>query len=72
MSTIVQLREKISDGLDETLASVYCADAAGVAVQKTRYLKAVESFEKIFSQRDGLSLFSAPGRTCLLYTSRCV
>ncbi len=63
MSTIVQLREKISDGLDETLASVYCADAAGVEVQKTRYLKAVESFEKIFSQRDGLSLFSAPGRT---------
>ena len=63
MSTILQLREKISGGLDETLASVYCADSAGVAVQKTRYLKAVESFEKIFSQREGLSLFSAPGRT---------
>ena len=63
MSTILQLREKISGGLDETLASVYCADSAGVAAQKTRYLKAVESFEKIFSQREGLSLFSAPGRT---------
>ena len=63
MSTILQLREKISGGLDETLASVYCADSAGVAAQKIRYLKAVESFEKIFSQREGLSLFSAPGRT---------
>ena len=63
MSTILQLREKISGGLDETLASVYCANSAGVAAQKIRYLKAVESFEKIFSQREGLSLFSAPGRT---------
>ena len=63
MSTILQLREKISGGLDETLASVYCADSAGVAAQKIRYLKAVESFEKIFSQKEGLSLFSAPGRT---------
>ena len=64
MSTITELRQQIDrGGLDGTFASVYCADAAGVAVQKVRYLKAIDRFESLFSQKDGLFLFSAPGRT---------
>ena len=58
MSTITELRQQIDrGGLDGTFASVYCADAAGVAVQKVRYLKAIDRFESLFSQKDGLFLF---------------
>ncbi|MDD6175440.1 MAG: galactokinase family protein [Firmicutes bacterium] len=64
MSTISQLRGQIAGGsLDDTLMSLYCTDADGAAVQKARYLEAIRQFEGMFSQRDGLAIFSAPGRT---------
>ena len=64
MSTLSQLREQLNrGGFDGTLASVYCTDTAGVAVQKVRYAGAIDSFAAIFPERDEISLFSAPGRT---------
>ncbi len=46
---------------DERLAELYGKD--NVAMQKQRYIKAVESFCEIYGDRDNIVIFSAPGRT---------
>ncbi len=46
---------------DERLKELYGEE--NIAAQKTRYIKAIESFCKLYGDRDNLVIFSAPGRT---------
>ncbi len=46
---------------ENTLAKLYGENA--VKMQSERYAEAVKSFEDIYGQRDGIRIFSAPGRT---------
>ena len=45
----------------ERLSELYGKE--NVAIQKTRYIKAVEKFDELYGERDNLVIFSAPGRT---------
>ena len=54
--------EKIAEGaLDELLTVLYGTE--GVLAQKERYAKAKEAFTALYGKREGLRVFSAPGRT---------
>ncbi len=46
---------------DERLKELYGEE--NIAAQKTRYIKAIESFCELYGDRDNLVIFSAPGRT---------
>lgn len=62
MYTDAELKEKIMGGaLDETLIRLY--GAAHLEAQKARYYDAVDEFVDFFGVTEGLSIFSAPGRT---------
>ena len=50
-----------SGSLDETLATLYGADA--LENQRKRYLQAVESFTELYTERKEFSIFSSHGRT---------
>lgn len=64
MYTTVEYRKKIEDGcLDNSFAALYWADAASVQAQKTRYLHALEEFEKVYGEGRSVEIYSAPGRT---------
>ena len=57
---ITEIKEKIANGgQDKDFAMLY----DDVAAARTRFLEAVGEFEKLFPERDGIRLFSAPGRT---------
>lgn len=56
-----QLKEKIAQGeFDGVFARLAYND---IDFQRERYISAVSEFEKIFGKREGVVLFSAPGRT---------
>ncbi len=55
-----ELKNKIlSGGFDKGFSLLYTDNDSA----KSRYAKAVESFTGLFGERDGIRLFSAPGRT---------
>ena len=57
---ITEIKEKIANGgYDKDFAMLY----GDVAAARTRFSEAVGEFEKLFPERDGIRLFSAPGRT---------
>ena len=57
-----QIRNMINEGsLDEKLASLY--GAGNVAAQRARYLKAVDSFESIYGDREDVGIYSVSGRS---------
>ena len=57
-----QIRNMINEGsLDEKLASLY--GASNVAAQRARYLKAVDSFESIYGDREDVGIYSVSGRS---------
>ena len=57
-----QIRNMINEGsLDEKLASLY--GASNVATQRARYLKAVDSFESIYGDREDVGIYSVSGRS---------
>ncbi|MBR6791199.1 MAG: galactokinase [Oscillospiraceae bacterium] len=58
----ISLKKHIADGgLDRMLTTLY--GAAALEAQKARYIEAVDQFTEIFGDREGLRIFSAPGRT---------
>lgn len=62
MGNAQQLIRDITDGrYDRRLAALYGEEAVGR--QRERYAAAVTGFVEIFGDREGLRLFSAPGRT---------
>ncbi len=59
---IHELKRDLSDGkLDVTLEKIYGSSAA--AVQRERYLAAVDSFMGLYPNRENIDIFSSPGRT---------
>lgn len=62
MSQSSELIERFETGkMDQILIKLY--GTADVEIQRSRYIKAVESFVEHFGERDNLYIFSAPGRT---------
>lgn len=57
---ITEVKANIKNGAYDNSFSMLYGD---VAAAHARYLKACESFEGIFSEKEGIRLFSAPGRT---------
>lgn len=59
-----ELIKKIQSGtLDNTFRLLYGTSPETMAVQKQRYIDAVEAFISRFPDRTDVSLFSAPGRS---------
>ena len=58
--TLTEIKSKIENGgFDESFSMLYgCAKSA-----RERYSKACDSFKELYSEKDGIRLFSAPGRT---------
>ena len=57
---ITDIKSKITNGAyDDSFTMLY----GDVSAARARYLKACESFEGIFSEKENIRLFSAPGRT---------
>ncbi|HBE14878.1 MAG TPA: galactokinase [Ruminococcaceae bacterium] len=52
-----------NSGLKEELSVLYGADSSVLYTQRHRYIKAIERFTEIFPEREGVHLFSAPGRS---------
>ncbi len=50
-----------SGGYDREFEKLY--GKSNVVKQKERYIKAIESFEKLYGNKSDIALFSAPGRT---------
>lgn len=64
MFTTGELIERIRGGhFDAAFASLYCADAQGVAKQRARYIAAVEAFAELYGSAREVAVYSAPGRT---------
>lgn len=57
---ITEVKANIKNGAYDNSFSMLYSD---VSAARARYLKACESFEGIFSEKEGIRLFSAPGRT---------
>lgn len=57
---ITEVKANIKNGAYDNSFSMLYGD---VSAARARYLKACESFEGIFSEKEGIRLFSAPGRT---------
>ncbi len=61
---ICMLKDKIQNGAyDERLRALYTADDTALQMQKDRYIKAIEEFEKLYPDTYDIAIFSAPGRT---------
>ena len=60
MYTATSLKDAILKN-EEVFAELYGKE--NVKVQQERYINAIDSFTKIYGQRDNLCIFSAPGRT---------
>ena len=57
---ITDIKSKITNGAyDDSFTMLY----GDVSAARARYLRACESFEGIFSEKENIRLFSAPGRT---------
>lgn len=57
---ITEVKANIKNGAyDNSFSMLY----GGVSAARARYLRACESFEGIFSEKENIRLFSAPGRT---------
>ena len=57
---ITDIKSKITNGAyDDSFSMLY----GDVPAARARYLRACESFEGIFSEKENIRLFSAPGRT---------
>ena len=57
---ITDIKSKITNGAyDDSFSMLY----GDVSAARARYLRACESFEGIFSEKENIRLFSAPGRT---------
>lgn len=64
MSTTQQMKQCIAAGeYDAAFAKLYADDTAVIQAQRTRYIQAVERFEKYFGAGREVRLYSAPGRT---------
>ena len=48
---------------DEKLCKLYGSSDAVLAAQRARYLQAAENFSCLYPEWEGISVFSAPGRT---------
>ena len=57
---ITDIKSKINSGAYDSSFTMLYGDTTAA---RSRYLKALESFESIYGERDGIRLFSAPGRT---------
>ena len=58
--TITELKKTIvSGGFDRDFTMLY----GETATARERFMKAAEQFESLYSEREGIRLFSAPGRT---------
>ena len=57
---ITDIKSKITNGAYDNIFSMLYGD---VSAARARYLRACESFEGIFSEKENIRLFSAPGRT---------
>lgn len=51
------------DCFDNVMIELYGSSAETIARQKRRYAYALEKFHEYFPNREGISVFSAPGRT---------
>ena len=59
---VVDFKKALSGGqFNNTLISLYGGNA--LSVQTARYIKAVETFEALFPEKDDVRMFSASGRT---------
>ena len=57
---ITDIKSKINSGAyDSSFTMLY----GNTSAARNRYLKALESFESLYGERDAIRLFSAPGRT---------
>ena len=64
MYTASSAKEKlISGSFDKTFSMLYSSDATVLKNQAQRYSEAVDEFVKLFNTTEGISFFSAPGRT---------
>lgn len=57
---ITDIKSKINSGAYDSSFTMLYGDTTAA---RSRYLKALESFESLYGERDGIRLFSAPGRT---------
>lgn len=57
---ITDIKSKINSGAYDSSFTMLYGDTAAA---RNRYLKALESFESLYGERDAIRLFSAPGRT---------
>ena len=61
---ITELIQHINNGgIDEELRVLYGSDEKVLAIQRDRYLRAIEGFRKSFPDREDIRLYSAPGRS---------
>lgn len=59
---ISEVERKISDGgYDTAFEKLYGSEA--IEAQRTRYLKAIKEFQKLYPNRGDVEIFSAPGRS---------
>lgn len=64
MYTASSAKEKLMSGsFDKTFSMLYSNDATVLKNQAQRYSEAVDEFVKLFNTTEGISFFSAPGRT---------
>ncbi len=64
MYTASSAKEKLASGsFDKTFSVLYSKDATELKNQAKRYCEAVDEFVKLFNTTEGISFFSAPGRT---------
>ena len=64
MYTASSAKEKLASGsFDKTFSVLYSKDATELKNQAKRYSEAVDEFVKLFNTTEGISFFSAPGRT---------
>ena len=64
MYTATSAKEKLLSGaFDKTFSKLYSDNKAVIKVQNERYCEAVDEFVSLFKTTEGISFFSAPGRT---------
>lgn len=64
MFTTAEWIEKIESGhFDDAFAALYCAEEAGVAKQRARYVDAIKAFAELYGSARQVEVYSAPGRT---------
>ncbi len=64
MYTAISAKEKLLSGaFDKTFSKLYSDSTTVIKAQSQRYCDAVDEFVNLFKTTDGISFFSAPGRT---------